>query len=76
MKRYYAKRMPTWLKVLLGIICIGALFCLVVLVYGNCTGQTFVEVLVDDWFSFLNNSQTQVEEVVQTTSSITNFLPR
>lgn len=77
MRIHYSKGMPTWLKVLLWILGIGAIFCLVVLIYGSCTGQTFVEVLVDDWFGFLNNSQPEkVEEVSQSASSLLSLIVR
>ncbi len=52
MKKYKKKRVPLWLKIILSIIGIGALFCIAVLIYGSCIDQNFVEVL-ENWFSFM-----------------------
>lgn len=62
------RRMPLWLKIVLGIIGVAALFCIVVLIYGSCVGQNFVEVL-KDWFSFMlpkEDSADKVEALLST----------
>lgn len=50
---YHRSKMPTWLKAILytiaTLIILGAIFCFVVLIYGGCTNQTFIEVL-EAWF--------------------------
>lgn len=62
-KNYKPKRrMPLWLKIILGIVGTGSLFCIVVLIYGSCVGQNFVEVL-KDWFSFLLPKEDSADNV-------------
>lgn len=54
MQRYGHGGTPTWLKAIgytfVTLLIIAALFALVVLIYGGCTNQTFIEVL-KVWFT-------------------------
>lgn len=65
MSNYKSSGMPLWAKILLSIIGIGALFCLIVLVVGGCTGMNFVEVL-QSWFTpeKLEEGTEKIEETV------------
>lgn len=53
------------LTVIISLIAIGALFCIATLVYGACTGMTFVEVL-ESWFVSAPAVSEEVEVVEQT----------
>lgn len=62
-KNYKPKRrMPLWLKIILGIVGIAGLFSLVVLIYGSCVGQNFIEVL-ENWFSFMLPKEDSADKV-------------
>lgn len=54
MKRYGHSGTPTLLKAIgytiVTLLIIAALFAIVVLVYGGCTNQSFIDVL-KDWFT-------------------------
>lgn len=62
-KNYKPKRrMPLWLKIVLSIVGVAALFCIVVLIYGSCVGQNFIEVL-ENWFSFMLPKEDSADKV-------------
>lgn len=62
-KNYKPKRrMPLWLKIILGIVGIAGLSSLVVLIYGSCVGQNFIEVL-ENWFSFMLPKEDSADKV-------------
>lgn len=62
-KNYKPKRrMPLWLKIILGIVGITGLSSLVVLIYGSCVGQNFIEVL-ENWFSFMLPKEDSADKV-------------
>ena len=52
--------------VIISLIAIATIFCVVTLVYGACTGMTFVEVL-ENWFAVAKvPTGEEVETVTQT----------
>lgn len=72
MAKHYYSNSPWYKKLLkalgitlLTLLAIGAVFSMVVLIYGGCTNQTFLEVL-QSWFTSKTAKPTDDEQVVET----------
>lgn len=77
MQRYGHGGTPTWLKAIgytfVTLLIIAALFALVVLIYGGCTNQTFIEVL-KAWFAIKPAQPADTETVVEPAKMFISWL--
>ena len=61
---WYEKLFKALVITVLTLIAIGGIFCFVVLIYGGCTNQTFIEVL-KAWFAIKPAQPADTETVVE-----------